>query len=166
MCNRRNGSLGRAGAVGCAGTGRCDGIEAVPGPGGCCGIGGVRYRGGPGLGGSSVLGRLGPDGAPGFGGPVPGEPRTGGKAPSRGYPALTAARRWPPVLVPCAAPRCMDWYMMNCELLATCSALGYLEGDVYHREPDCLGRWAPGGGGGGRGWRGLTAPCRQRASRT
>uniref|UniRef100_A0A8C3PNX6 Timeless circadian regulator n=1 Tax=Calidris pygmaea TaxID=425635 RepID=A0A8C3PNX6_9CHAR len=28
--------------------------------------------------------------------------------------------------------------MMNCELLATCSALGYLEGDVYHREPDCL----------------------------
>ncbi|XP_074785618.1 protein timeless homolog isoform X2 [Athene noctua] len=27
---------------------------------------------------------------------------------------------------------------MNCELLATCSALGYLEGDVYHREPDCL----------------------------
>ncbi|XP_050190499.1 protein timeless homolog isoform X2 [Myiozetetes cayanensis] len=32
----------------------------------------------------------------------------------------------------------MDWFMMNCELLATCSALGYLEGDVYHREPDCL----------------------------
>ncbi|XP_075381523.1 protein timeless homolog isoform X3 [Mycteria americana] len=32
----------------------------------------------------------------------------------------------------------MDLYMMNCELLATCSALGYLEGDVYHREPDCL----------------------------
>ncbi|XP_051632653.1 protein timeless homolog isoform X3 [Manacus candei] len=32
----------------------------------------------------------------------------------------------------------MDWYMMNCELLATCSALGYLEGEVYHREPDCL----------------------------
>uniref|UniRef100_A0A452GRM5 Timeless N-terminal domain-containing protein n=1 Tax=Gopherus agassizii TaxID=38772 RepID=A0A452GRM5_9SAUR len=28
--------------------------------------------------------------------------------------------------------------MMNCELLATCSALGYLEGDVYHKEPDCL----------------------------
>ncbi|XP_039603256.1 protein timeless homolog isoform X1 [Polypterus senegalus] len=28
--------------------------------------------------------------------------------------------------------------MMNCELLATCSALGYLEGDTYHREPDCL----------------------------
>lgn len=28
--------------------------------------------------------------------------------------------------------------MMNCELLATCSALGYLEGDAYHREPDCL----------------------------
>ncbi|XP_068777323.1 protein timeless homolog isoform X3 [Struthio camelus] len=32
----------------------------------------------------------------------------------------------------------MDLYMMNCELLATCSALGYLEGDVYHKEPDCL----------------------------
>ena len=29
--------------------------------------------------------------------------------------------------------------MMNCELLATCSALGYLEGDTYHKEPDCLG---------------------------
>uniref|UniRef100_A0A668AE35 Timeless circadian clock n=1 Tax=Myripristis murdjan TaxID=586833 RepID=A0A668AE35_9TELE len=28
--------------------------------------------------------------------------------------------------------------MMNCELLATCSALGYLEGDVYHKETDCL----------------------------
>ncbi|XP_066225884.1 protein timeless homolog isoform X2 [Saccopteryx leptura] len=28
--------------------------------------------------------------------------------------------------------------MMNCELLSTCSALGYLEGDTYHREPDCL----------------------------
>ncbi|KAB5537051.1 hypothetical protein PHYPO_G00114380 [Pangasianodon hypophthalmus] len=27
---------------------------------------------------------------------------------------------------------------MNCELLATCSALGYLEGDKYHKEPDCL----------------------------
>lgn len=27
---------------------------------------------------------------------------------------------------------------MNCELLATCSALGYLEGDVYHKESDCL----------------------------
>ncbi|KAJ7999282.1 hypothetical protein DPEC_G00213810 [Dallia pectoralis] len=27
---------------------------------------------------------------------------------------------------------------MNCELLATCSTLGYLEGDTYHREPDCL----------------------------
>lgn len=33
----------------------------------------------------------------------------------------------------------MDLYMMNCELLATCSALGFLEGDVYHKEPDCLG---------------------------
>ncbi|XP_044851377.1 protein timeless homolog isoform X1 [Mauremys mutica] len=32
----------------------------------------------------------------------------------------------------------MDLYMMNCELLATCSALGYLEGDVYNKEPDCL----------------------------
>ncbi|XP_013014899.2 protein timeless homolog [Cavia porcellus] len=32
----------------------------------------------------------------------------------------------------------MDLYMMNCELLATCSALGYLEGDAYHKEPDCL----------------------------
>uniref|UniRef100_A0AAQ4RR10 Timeless circadian clock n=1 Tax=Gasterosteus aculeatus aculeatus TaxID=481459 RepID=A0AAQ4RR10_GASAC len=28
--------------------------------------------------------------------------------------------------------------MMNCELLATCSALGYLEGDTYHKEADCL----------------------------
>ncbi|XP_060898705.1 protein timeless homolog [Labrus mixtus] len=27
---------------------------------------------------------------------------------------------------------------MNCELLATCSALGYLEGDTYHKEADCL----------------------------
>ncbi|XP_067287598.1 protein timeless homolog [Pseudorasbora parva] len=32
----------------------------------------------------------------------------------------------------------MDLFMMNCELLATCSALGFLEGDVYHKEPDCL----------------------------
>ncbi|KAM4796026.1 protein timeless homolog [Rhinophrynus dorsalis] len=32
----------------------------------------------------------------------------------------------------------MDLYMMNCELLATCSALGYLEGDTYHKEPDCI----------------------------
>ncbi|XP_052020882.1 protein timeless homolog isoform X2 [Apodemus sylvaticus] len=32
----------------------------------------------------------------------------------------------------------MDLYMMNCELLATCSALGYLEGGTYHKEPDCL----------------------------
>jgi len=29
---------------------------------------------------------------------------------------------------------------MNCELLATCSALGYLEGDTYHKEADCLGK--------------------------
>uniref|UniRef100_A0A8D3DPA3 Timeless circadian clock n=1 Tax=Scophthalmus maximus TaxID=52904 RepID=A0A8D3DPA3_SCOMX len=28
--------------------------------------------------------------------------------------------------------------LMNCELLATCSALGYLEGDTYHKETDCL----------------------------
>ncbi|KAF7659770.1 hypothetical protein LDENG_00293260 [Lucifuga dentata] len=27
---------------------------------------------------------------------------------------------------------------MNCELLATCSALGCLEGDTYHKEADCL----------------------------
>ncbi|XP_035517509.1 protein timeless homolog [Morone saxatilis] len=27
---------------------------------------------------------------------------------------------------------------MNCELLATCTALGYLEGDTYHKEADCL----------------------------
>ncbi|XP_076866320.1 protein timeless homolog [Brachyhypopomus gauderio] len=27
---------------------------------------------------------------------------------------------------------------MNCELLATCSALGCLEGETYHKEPDCL----------------------------
>ncbi|KAM8866975.1 protein timeless homolog isoform 2-T2 [Synchiropus picturatus] len=27
---------------------------------------------------------------------------------------------------------------MDCELLATCSALGYLEGDTYHKESDCL----------------------------
>nr|VAX52545.1 Timeless circadian clock [Squalius carolitertii]VAX52547.1 Timeless circadian clock [Squalius pyrenaicus] len=32
----------------------------------------------------------------------------------------------------------MDLYMMNWELLATCSALGFLEEDVYHKEPDCL----------------------------
>ncbi|XP_015285196.1 PREDICTED: protein timeless homolog [Gekko japonicus] len=32
----------------------------------------------------------------------------------------------------------MNLYMMNCELLATCSALGFLEGDTYHKEPDCL----------------------------
>ncbi|XP_019942307.2 protein timeless homolog isoform X2 [Paralichthys olivaceus] len=29
-------------------------------------------------------------------------------------------------------------FRMNCELLATCSALGYLEGDTYHKEIDCL----------------------------
>ncbi|XP_071489964.1 protein timeless homolog [Diadema antillarum] len=27
---------------------------------------------------------------------------------------------------------------MNCELLATCNALGYLEGNTYQKEPDCL----------------------------
>lgn len=103
---------------------------------GPCGIGGVRYRREPGLGDPPVLGTLGAEGAPGPAGePVPGE-----GTPARGQPVLTVARRWPPVPVPSAAPRCMDWYMMNCELLATCSALGYLEGDVYHREPDCLGR--------------------------
>ncbi|XP_026163887.1 protein timeless homolog isoform X2 [Mastacembelus armatus] len=32
----------------------------------------------------------------------------------------------------------MDLNRMNCELLATCSALGYLEGDTYHKEADCL----------------------------
>ncbi|KAM7006226.1 protein timeless homolog [Tautogolabrus adspersus] len=32
----------------------------------------------------------------------------------------------------------MDLLRMNCELLATCSALGYLEGDTYHKEADCL----------------------------
>ncbi|XP_037534837.1 protein timeless homolog [Nematolebias whitei] len=32
----------------------------------------------------------------------------------------------------------MQLYLMNCELLATCSALGCLEGDTYHKEPDCL----------------------------
>ncbi|XP_073681630.1 protein timeless homolog [Garra rufa] len=32
----------------------------------------------------------------------------------------------------------MDLFMMNCELLATCSALGYLEADIYHKESDCL----------------------------
>lgn len=58
----------------------------------------------------------------------------------------------------------MDWYMMNCELLATCSALGYLEGDVYHREPDCLGRWSGRGRRGTGGGAGLTAlsPPRER----
>nr|XP_017524102.2 protein timeless homolog isoform X5 [Manis javanica] len=34
--------------------------------------------------------------------------------------------------------QCVDLYIMNCELLATCSALGYLEGDTYHKDPDCL----------------------------
>ncbi|XP_047437724.1 protein timeless homolog [Mugil cephalus] len=32
----------------------------------------------------------------------------------------------------------MNLVRMNCELLATCSALGYLEGDTYHKEADCL----------------------------
>lgn len=35
---------------------------------------------------------------------------------------------------------CILWSTMNCELLATCSALGYLEGDTYHKESDCLGQ--------------------------
>lgn len=34
-----------------------------------------------------------------------------------------------------------DVFKMNCELLATCSALGYLEGEIYHKEVDCLGEW-------------------------
>ncbi|KAL7837581.1 hypothetical protein SRHO_G00272920 [Serrasalmus rhombeus] len=42
------------------------------------------------------------------------------------------------ILYPEEAQHCMDLYMMNCELLATCSALGYLEGETYHKEPDCL----------------------------
>uniref|UniRef100_A0A6D2YAE5 Timeless circadian clock n=1 Tax=Takifugu rubripes TaxID=31033 RepID=A0A6D2YAE5_TAKRU len=32
----------------------------------------------------------------------------------------------------------MNLHVMDCELLATCSALGYLEGDTYHKEHDCL----------------------------
>lgn len=36
---------------------------------------------------------------------------------------------------------CVHLFSMNCELLATCSALGYLEGDTYHKEADCLGEW-------------------------
>jgi len=27
----------------------------------------------------------------------------------------------------------------NIELQAACAALGYLDGDKYHKEPDCLG---------------------------
>jgi len=30
--------------------------------------------------------------------------------------------------------------MDNVELQAACAALGYLDGDAYHKEPDCLGR--------------------------
>ena len=30
--------------------------------------------------------------------------------------------------------------MMHVELQATCSALGYQEGNKYIREPDCLGK--------------------------
>ncbi|CAG5982174.1 unnamed protein product, partial [Menidia menidia] len=33
---------------------------------------------------------------------------------------------------------CVNLCKMNCEILATCSALGYLEGDTYHKEADCL----------------------------
>jgi hypothetical protein len=29
--------------------------------------------------------------------------------------------------------------MDNVELQAACAALGYLDGDAYHKEPDCLG---------------------------
>ncbi|KAM7401954.1 hypothetical protein PAMP_017231 [Pampus punctatissimus] len=32
----------------------------------------------------------------------------------------------------------MDLFRMNCEILATCSALGYLEGNTYHKEVDCV----------------------------
>jgi len=32
----------------------------------------------------------------------------------------------------------MDLFMMNCELLAVCSALGYLEGKTYYKEEDCI----------------------------
>jgi len=34
----------------------------------------------------------------------------------------------------------MDLFMMNCELLTTCSALGYLEEEQYFKEPDCVGK--------------------------
>jgi len=30
----------------------------------------------------------------------------------------------------------------NVELQAACAALGYLDGDKYHKEPDCLGNGA------------------------
>ena len=32
--------------------------------------------------------------------------------------------------------------MMNCELLTTCSALGYLEEEEYYKEPDCIGKYS------------------------
>uniref|UniRef100_A0A3Q2YR43 Timeless circadian clock n=1 Tax=Hippocampus comes TaxID=109280 RepID=A0A3Q2YR43_HIPCM len=38
----------------------------------------------------------------------------------------------------CSSRGCLNLFRMNCELLATCSALGYLEGDIYHKEADCL----------------------------
>lgn len=49
--------------------------------------------------------------------------------------------RWKGSFIPYSGKKYMDLYMMNCELLATCSALGYLEGDAYHKEPDCLGEY-------------------------
>jgi len=32
----------------------------------------------------------------------------------------------------------------NVELQAACAALGYLDGDNYHKEPDCLGNHSHG----------------------
>ena len=40
---------------------------------------------------------------------------------------------------------------MNNELLATCSGLGYLEGDSYQKEPDALGTYPLNMGGPYRG---------------
>ena len=33
--------------------------------------------------------------------------------------------------------------MDNVDLQATCAALGYQEGDTYHKDPDCLGKAWP-----------------------
>ena len=35
---------------------------------------------------------------------------------------------------------CKEQAEMDVELQATCSALGYLEGSEYVKEPDCLGK--------------------------